>query len=105
METGVVACRYKWDVVRSVLKSMAGLQRGKVAELERGRGPLARITAAAAGAANAAAAHHAELAAGLARGGALRANIKTLLGIGKGRREVMVIVGDGNRHERAGIMT
>lgn len=29
--------RYKWDCIRSVVKSMAGLQKGKVAELE-GRG-------------------------------------------------------------------
>ncbi|GFH26899.1 Fmp27_GFWDK domain-containing protein [Haematococcus lacustris] len=28
--------KYKWDLVPSVFKSMAGLQKGKVAELERG---------------------------------------------------------------------
>lgn len=32
------ARRYKWDVVRSAIKSAAGWQRGKVAELERGGG-------------------------------------------------------------------
>jgi hypothetical protein len=36
------SCRYKWDCIRSVVKSMAGLQKGKVAELE-GRGGGARL--------------------------------------------------------------
>jgi hypothetical protein len=36
--------RYKWDCIRSVVKSMAGLQKGKVAELEgRGGGAHTRL--------------------------------------------------------------
>lgn len=68
-------CRYKWDAVRSIIKSAAGWQSRKVQELERGPG------GAAGGAAGAAAGGEDE--AGMAKAGGLRKNLKTWLGIGR----------------------
>ncbi len=74
------ARRYKWDVIRSIFKSITGFQKGKVAELERGANAW---LAAAAGAASAAIGGSGDAGRGATtRGQALRQNIRTLLGIG-----------------------